>query len=211
MILQLEGVDGAGKSTLAAAVAKEWRSRDVLNQATIIHTGSPGQWRPDDMSLDMWRRYCFYRLKAVIDTHYQWDSRELLIMDRGSWGSPVYGSIFRPEIDEDGYGDLGEKYFYDFEELLFEAGGVTIVVSPLLEVILNRSVGREDEYLDTVSGDRAEQLIKIYYKYKAFVEENRDRLSTYVAHNQLGVTSAENLVDMMIQVQAVRNVKTVEE
>lgn len=177
MIIQLEGPDGAGKTTLAHSLAKTWR--ESRGEASIIHTGPPGLWDSSELAIEVWRRYCYNRLYAVIDSIDESDSK-LLVMDRGAWGSPVYGGLYRPSVNEDGFGDLGRNYFFEFERDLYSRGGVTALVLPDVETLIERSCSREDPYLDSVPGKRKEQLKQIHAAYVSFAETSSEDMPTFI-------------------------------
>lgn len=197
MIIQLEGVDGAGKSYLATHLLSTWRNISPAHEALLVHTGPPGIWDGDDMSLANWRKYCFLRLKAVIDMVESHDARRLLVMDRGTWGSPVYGQLFRPDVNEDGFGDLGKKYFTLLEKLIYAKGGITAHISPPLETVITRALGRaegEDEFLDQQIGSREKQITDIHNGYYSFIHDNIDILDSYAGS---GVFTSSKLISKL--------------
>ncbi|QGF20330.1 thymidylate kinase [Gordonia phage Sixama] len=177
MIIQLEGPDGAGKTTLAHGLAKAWRKAG--GEAAIVHSGPPGTWNPTEMYLETWRRYCYNRLRAVLDTVEHVSGDCLLVMDRGAWGSPIYGGLYRPDVNLDGFGDLGREYFFRFEEDLYVRDGITALILPPVETLIERSRDREDPYLDSVEGERETQLKQIYSAYADFAQTEGKNLSTF--------------------------------
>lgn len=163
----------------------------------MVHTGPPGNWDENEMSIDQWRKYCFLRLKAVIDMVESHDYRTLLVMDRGTWGSPVYGALFRPDVNEDGFGDLGKTAFMALEQLISDKGGVTAHISPPLETVITRALARaegEDEFLDQQIGSREKQITDIYNEYYSFIEENEKDLVSYAGS---GVFTSSKLISKL--------------
>lgn len=182
MICVLEGSDGSGKTTLATNLKKTWEEARDGNEALIVHTGPPGSWDEREMSLANWRKYCFLRIKAVLDMVEPHDGRTLLILDRAHVGSPVYGRLFRPQVDHDGFGDLGKRYFSMLDQYLVARGGITLHISPPLETVLRRTLARsggEDEFLDQQDGSREQQITNIYNEYYSFIKRERDSFPSY--------------------------------
>lgn len=197
MLTQLEGPDCAGKSTLAGNLLRTWRNISPDHQAILVHTGPPGNWDQDEMSIDQWRKYCFLRLKAVIDMVEPHDYRTLLVMDRGTWGSPVYGKLFRPRVDHDGFGDLGKTAFMALEQLISDKGGITAHISPPLETVITRALARaegEDEFLDEQTGTRKQQITNIYDGYYDFIRDNERELVSYAGS---GVFTSAKLISKL--------------
>lgn len=179
MICVVEGNEAVGKTTLSHSLKKTWESLNSNNEAIIVHVGPPGSWDENEMSLENWRRYCFLRIKAVFDMVEPYDSRKLLIVDRAHFGSPIYGRLFRPQVDHDGFGDLGRKYFYTLDKYLADRGGITLHINPPLGTVISRSIGREDEYLDEVPGTREQQLTDIHNEYESFIAREKDNLYSF--------------------------------
>lgn len=153
------------------------------NTTDIVHFGPPPEHKPD-VPVKVWQRqYCdsllskFYSDPRLVTKDHKpaENSNHLLVIDRFHIGSAVYGHLYRPEYDEDGYGDIGADCFYELDYKLARAGGTTAFLLPTIETIFKRSQGRTDEYLDTVDGatNREVQLTKIQNRYMSIFRDLR--------------------------------------
>lgn len=189
-IICLEGVDGAGKSTLAREIHETWIAKGQEYTSTLVHTGAPERWNKKDMTLLQWRELCYNRLNAVLKLAEMSIDSQLLVLDRFHYGSYVYGGLYRPEVnDSSGFGDLGVSGLLALDHRIKYLRGITVVVQPSLDVVIQRSTGREDEYLDTVPGHREKQLADIYYRYRRLVGMYHDSLPSF--HGVGEYTAAE--------------------
>ena len=123
MILILEGVDLAGKSTVAEALARRLKTE-------VIHHGPP---RSDLPLIQQYSR----EIEA-----YQPGSGQHLVFDRLHVGEGVYGPIKR------GSSLLSEAQFEWFQLLLDSRGAVVISMLPPLEVVRQRYLERGDEFVN---------------------------------------------------------------
>jgi thymidylate kinase len=130
-LIVLEGVDGSGKSTLA-----ETLSLCYGDDVDLVHLGAPAG---PDTAIDE----CLEPL-----SNYDPTSNRAVIFDRAHWGCPVYGSLYRPELDHDGYGEMGH-HGWRYTELFFESrGAVTILVDADPKIAEARCRERGEDYID---------------------------------------------------------------
>jgi thymidylate kinase len=131
----IEGPDGAGKTSLANAVAE-------LINAEITHLGPP---ESPEQALD-----------AVIGgpfaTYAPGEGVEI-VSDRHHWGDPVYGPIKRPEHDVDGFGEIGRAGWRYAELFAASRGAATILVEVDPHVAKMRIADRGDDYVDATHVD----------------------------------------------------------
>lgn len=134
MILVLEGSDGAGKSSLAAAVKATWDGSGSANPAHLIHTGPPD---PPD-------RCPFQEYEKQLDDKARWvmSSSHLIILDRWHCGDRIYGPRYR------GFARYTEGGEFHTEMALSSLGAVKVICSPPLEVVQERVKNRGDDYID---------------------------------------------------------------
>lgn len=126
----IEGPDGAGKSTLAEAVAD-------LTNAEISHLG-PSESPEDALDAVIGGTFATYAPGEGVN----------VVSDRHHWGDPVYGPIKRPLNDVDGYGDIG-RAGWRYAELFAESrGATTILVEIDPQVAKTRVADRGDDYID---------------------------------------------------------------
>lgn len=143
MLIILEGVDGAGKSTFAEEL------RTLMAPARFGHLGPPES--PDtalDECLDMLGDY---RAEDMQD----------VVLDRLHWGSPVYGPIYRPESNADGYGDMGQHGWRYAEMVIAARGGINVFVDVDPAVARERIAERGDDYVDV---DDLDELVAKYHR-----------------------------------------------
>ena len=135
MWVALEGPDGAGKTTLAQKLAKRIEVESGC-QAEVNHVGPPASFETVvDENLER-------RLSYV-------PGKQQVVFVRLHWGCPVYGPIYRPELNIDGYGDLGPNRWKYIELSLAAIGAVTVLVTGDPDVLVARINERGDDYVDT--------------------------------------------------------------
>lgn len=182
LVIILEGPDGAGKSTLAENLVEAWiATLPGVHTGEVAHVGPPRDFNPrsdnpDDLEDERIRHRiaCENDLLKYPEYCAARKGTHLVVFDRMHWGSPAYGSLFRPDTNVDNYGDLGRSGFDRITRKFNDIGALTLLVMPDLNTVLERSIGRDDEYLDEVEGadNRVAQLIKIYDQYIRVAHEN---------------------------------------
>lgn len=127
--IALEGVDGAGKSTLAEAIRDELEDRFPEDDIEYHHYS-----QLDDDPFDEY---------ALAFEDYAPGQGRHIICDRLHWGELIYGPLYRDAsaIDPSGFRWI---------ELYLKARGVTVwEVTAALETIQNRLADRGEEYLES--------------------------------------------------------------
>lgn len=153
MWIIFEGADGAGKSTLTEAVAG--RLRETLLPVTTSHLGPPA--KPGTALAEcLAAPYADY---TVGQGH--------LVSDRWSWGCPVYGPIYRPDDNVDGYGDFGIGGFRYAELFAVSRGAYIVLVDGVPAELRRRLEERGDDYVDL------DDLETIVLAYRNLVVESK--------------------------------------
>ena len=135
MWIILEGVDGSGKSTLQNAIIDRIRPDSVK----IGHLGPP---KAPDTAIDE----CLTGGIDESDTDHTYaPGKWHLISDRLHMGCPVYGPLYRPDADVDGYGDFGKAGWRYVELFLASRGAVTFLVQPTADEAIKRVLHRNSE------------------------------------------------------------------
>jgi hypothetical protein len=152
MLVALEGVDGAGKTTLAEEVAKYAASLIDLD-VELIHFGPPTTDDPLSEMVDH---------SAI--SEYAPGTGRVIVCDRLHFGGPVYAPIYRPELVVDEYGDLG-KGAWRYAELFFESRGLltVMVTSPRARL---RAGLRGDDYI------QVEDIAELQERYREVALES---------------------------------------
>lgn len=142
MWIIIEGPDGAGKTTLASrltAAANELGINPVTR-----HLGPPEPGRAVQDCLDV-----------LVDL----DDGASVISDRHHFGCPVYGPIYRPDQNLNGYGDMG-KHGWRYTDLVASGRGALVVYCqatvPELE---KRLEARGDDYIDAA---HLPEIVRLY-------------------------------------------------
>lgn len=150
----LEGADGSGKSTLSRELLKQ------IRRSRIVHLGPPAS---PETALDE----CLHGEDDVIARYRPGGAfSQSLICDRLHWGSPVYGPIFRPDSDVDGWGDLGKAGWQYVEMFVAARGGITVLIDVDPQVAIDRLAERGDDYVS------AEHLVPVVEAYRELVSES---------------------------------------
>jgi hypothetical protein len=134
MLILLEGVDGGGKSSLAAAVKKHW-DEGHASAAQVVHTGPP----------DPYDRCVHTEYELQLDEHSErvMSPNQLIILDRWHVGDVVYAR-YRPD-KQPRFSPAGMLHC---EMTLSSLGAVKVICSPPLEIVEKRVVDRGDDYID---------------------------------------------------------------
>lgn len=127
MWVLLEGVDGAGKSTLAEAIRDELESR--FGKAELIHKSQPTR--------DVLEEYA---------TDYEGREDQHLVFDRFHLGELVYAPLYR---ETGPFGALGVAGFRWVEKFLQARGARVYVVDAPYDVVAERLATRGEDYLQS--------------------------------------------------------------
>lgn len=123
----LEGVDGAGKTTLATAVRRNLQERFPGQLVHTIHRSQLERDAIDEYALDI--------------EEYAPNSGHHVIADRWHWGETIYGPLYRDKSA------LDEGAFRWVELFLKARGATTWHITADLETIQNRLRTRGEDYL----------------------------------------------------------------
>jgi thymidylate kinase len=155
-VIVLEGVDGSGKSTLAEEIVALAKKEKPDADARIVHLGPPASADRESIVCE-----CIDPLQ-----NYLVSSDDVVVFDRAHWGSPVYGPMYRPEQNPDGYGDI-TRAGWRYTELAFEAlGCVTLFVDTQPDVAAERCAERGEDYINL------EHLPKLQERYREIFHES---------------------------------------
>lgn len=147
MFILLEGVDGAGKTTLAERLVERAEERGLTGK--VWHRGVPVRHPLEEYELD-------------IETDYPQDAdtrlSTLVVADRWHLGQLVYGGLYRDE------NLLGEAGAWHVDLLLQSIGALQFVVAPPIDVIRRRLEARGEDYL------REEHVQRVYDHYLELVQ-----------------------------------------
>lgn len=154
MLLILEGVDGAGKSTLAARLADELHRRDPAARVEVLHRGPPGDANPLDE----------YEVPLL---SYRPGRDHHIICDRWHLGELVYPRVLgRPSL-------LDVAHLAHIELTLRSRGAVLVHVAPPLDVIYRRLRDRPDDSPGAAPG----VIDRVHERFAAEVAETTIELA----------------------------------
>ena len=131
MIIATEGVDGAGKSTIAQRLADEIQRRYPNDRVEVWHRGVP-------------ERHVLEEYGTDIEKVREENPVRHIVTDRWHLGPLVYAPIYR---DTGPYGELGVAGFRWIELLLAARGARMNIVTQPLEKIVKRLTARGEDYL----------------------------------------------------------------
>lgn len=165
-IIILEGIDGAGKSTLAEAL----KAASPL-PAEIVHKGPMTQTVVEEY------------MRPLLD----WPEDKLLIADRWHVGEMIYGPIYRgASLVEGDYNDTIEK-------ILGVLNAVRVIVQPPLEVVIERMAARGEDYLKPQHVKKVYNFYKRYQKkhgYWLLEEWDEETVANLIIKSLSGVKIA---------------------
>lgn len=177
MFIAIEGSDGAGKTSLIAAIEAELLRQRPGASITRHHKGRP----PEETRRCLLHEYAISLEKNDL-------VNEIHLADRWHWGERTYAPIKRPHTNKDGYGLLGLAG-WRWVELFMQSRGMTqFWLYQKLDVIKARVAERGDDFVD---------LSELEEIYDAYVETSKvailaetiipgdagfDRLPGFAAH-----------------------------
>lgn len=136
MWIVLEGVDGAGKTTLAADLEREFAGTGSVK---MTHHGPP-------------LRHPLEEYVLGYDPYVP--GRHDLITDRLHWGELIYGPLYRGETR---LGAAGLRYVNMY---LQSRGAIVVLVTAPLDIIRERLLDRGEDYL------KAEDVARVWRAYE---------------------------------------------
>jgi hypothetical protein len=199
LFIILEGGDYVGKTTIANALqAKLTRHRDSKHGAGPYYHGGlvMGHYGPPEKSplLEYTTEIEWYRPGTKIG----------MLWDRFHLGGPIYGPIYRPKTNREGFGEMGRAGYQWTELFLASRGAVTFLVRQDESVIRERfeQLG-EDSYTG-----KLEAVLKVNAAYDEFFRGPNQPI-TYGGNIEGHFTNpqrrdewVDDITDMMISVAA---------
>lgn len=144
MLVILEGVDGAGKTTLAQRMCSEAEQRGY--EAEVWHRGVPVRHPLEEYELDL-------------EQDYEHRVKRLVVCDRWHLGQIVYGELYRNDLKDS---SLGTAWHVD--ALLQSMGALQFVISPPVEIVKSRLRERGEDYL------QPEHVEHVHERYEELAE-----------------------------------------
>lgn len=129
MLIVLEGIDGAGKTTFAEELADQFTSTHPYFTAEVLHRGP---LKPDVDPLDEYENSLTYNAA---------DQAKLVICDRWYLSEMIYGPLYR------GRSRVDEFRWAHIEKFLEARGAVRLLVSAPLSVVEQRLADRGETFL----------------------------------------------------------------
>jgi hypothetical protein len=153
MFIAIEGVDGAGKSSLISAIEDELIKRHPDVRITKHHKGRP----PEET-----RRCLLHEYAISLENEDLFTSTHLA--DRWHWGERTYAPIKRPHTNKDGYGLLGIAGWRWVDLFMQSRGMAQFMLFQRLEVVKERVAARGDDFVD---------LSELETIYKAYIQASK--------------------------------------
>ena len=150
MFIAIEGSDGAGKTSLIAAIEAELARQRPDVKIIHHHKGRP----PEETRRCLLNEY-------VISLENNDLFNEVHLADRWHWGERTYAPIKRPHTNKDGYGLLGIAGWRWVELFMQSRGMAQFWLYQKLDVIKARVAERGDDFVD---------LSELEEIYDAYVE-----------------------------------------
>ena len=169
----IEGPDGAGKSTLANALA-------VATGAPVVHLG-PFK----DVSEGLERLYAEAMLPAVL-------GYSDVILDRSWLSERPYGAVFRKGADR-----LGTAAVRQLERLALRCRTVVVRALPPKEVVIENFVRRKRKCVEAEMLDHVIQAEKVYDLYH---DDFRTALPVY--HYDYTATTKDEIIEQLLDAPA---------
>lgn len=152
MIIAIEGVDGAGKTTLAAKLQDFLLERDAERGVELIHSGPPTKPALEEYELSL--------------RDYDPDGMHL-ILDRWHWGELVYGPIYR------GKSELGNAGLWHVDKFLESRGAVMLLAEETPEVIRERLGSRGEDFLKDEHIELVLKSFEAVYEHSVMADKYR--------------------------------------
>ena len=131
MLIVLEGIDGAGKTTLAEELAEQFAATHPHFTTEILHRGP---LKPEVDPLDEYENSLTYNAANLT---------KLVICDRWYLSEMIYGPLYR------GRSRVDEFRWAHIEKFLQARGAVKLLVSAPLSVIEERLAARGEDFLNS--------------------------------------------------------------
>lgn len=168
MLIILEGVDGAGKSTLASAIEKEIKKTQPDDTVEYIHASQ--------IKGTVYEEY----VEPLVD--YTPSRGRHIIIDRWHVGERIYGPLYR---NSSGYDNSGGSY--EWIELFLGSKGARLWnVTQTLETLQERLAARGEDYLEERHVDFVREQFSVLSKQSAIfaseVSPNETTLSVIAEH-----------------------------
>lgn len=136
--IAVEGMDGAGKSTLADALEAEVLRREPSATVIRLHRSRP---------VPPTRRQVLDDYVLSLEREEPRDAGHWRIADRWHCGEAVYAGVKRPETDSNGFGLLGRSGWRWTEMFLRSRGAHLVWIKVSLELARRRIGVRGDDYV----------------------------------------------------------------
>lgn len=141
-VIVIEGIDGAGKSTLFESIKEKIPHHF---DRVFVHKGVPEYEDPEKEYLQ--------QLSWLRKNHF-------MVSDRYHVGELIYGPIYR------GYSMTEGEWFTRIESRLDELKAVKVILLPPLQTVIERLEKRGEDYL------QPEHVEKVWNFYNDFVDKN---------------------------------------
>lgn len=178
MLIILEGVDGAGKSTLAAAIKRELEKSHADDTVEYIHASQ--------IKGTVYEEY----VERIAD--YAPGTGRHLILDRWHVGERIYGPLYR---NSSGYDDASGSYKW-IELFLASKGARLWNITQTLEVLQERLAARGEDYLENRHVDLVREQFSTFSKQSAIfageISPNEETVYDLAAHIIVDAEYAEN-------------------
>lgn len=177
MLIILEGVDGAGKSTLASAIKKEIEKAHPNDTVEYIHASQ--------IKGTVYEEYV-----EPLDNYTPTSGRHIII-DRWHVGERIYGPLYR---DSSGYDS--SRGSYEWIELFLGSKGARLWnVTQTLEILKERLAARGEDYLQDRHVDYVREQFSTLSKQSAIfaneVSPNEETLQVIASHIVVDAEYAE--------------------